>query len=215
MAGKYTPLEQYLKSLPPEQYDVTMSFEQIERIINDKLPASAYKYQAWWANEKNPHQPEKQAITNSGWKVDTLNLREKWVKFRRDNQVKEKEMGMVENHYRGTKEYALVYAELIAAAKYRGTVTYQEIAQILGLPLRGNYMQKEVGWLLGEISDDEVANGRPMLSAIAVGVSCNPGAGFFTLAKELGKLKDDDEQGFWESERQAVYETWKVELKKS
>ena len=81
MAGKYTPLEQHLKAFPSKQQDVTMSFEQIERIINDKLPASAYKYQAWWSYEKNPHQPEKQAIANAGWKVDTVNLRETWVRF--------------------------------------------------------------------------------------------------------------------------------------
>jgi hypothetical protein len=83
MAGKYTPLEQHLKALPPDQHDVTMTFAQIERIINYKLPMSAYKYQAWWANEKNPHQPEKQAIANAGWRVDSLKLSQKWVRFRR------------------------------------------------------------------------------------------------------------------------------------
>jgi hypothetical protein len=124
-------------------------------------------------------------------------------------------MSVVENHYRGKKEYALVYSELIVAAKYRGTITYQEIAQIVGLPLQGNYMQKEIGQILGEISDDEVSNGRPMLSAIAVGVSGNPGQGFFNLARELGRLRDDDEQRFWEAERKAVYDTWKIELKKT
>jgi hypothetical protein len=123
-------------------------------------------------------------------------------------------MSTVEKPYRGTKEFALVHAELITAAKFRGTVTYQEIAQLVGLPLVGNYMQKEVGRLLGEISMEEVANGRPMLSAAAVGVSGNPGAGFFNLARELGKLGDDNEEGFWEAELKAVYETWKVELRK-
>ena len=74
MAGKYIPLEQHLKTLPNETMDVTMSFEQIERIINDKLPASAYKYQAWWSYEKTPHQPEKQAIANADWKVQILSI---------------------------------------------------------------------------------------------------------------------------------------------
>jgi hypothetical protein len=58
-----------------------LSFEQIERILNDKLPPSAYQYKEWWANEKNPHQPEKIAILNAGWQVDTLNLEKKWVRF--------------------------------------------------------------------------------------------------------------------------------------
>ena len=30
MAGKYTPLERYLRSLPENQRDVTLSFDQIE-----------------------------------------------------------------------------------------------------------------------------------------------------------------------------------------
>jgi hypothetical protein len=123
-------------------------------------------------------------------------------------------MSKVKGKYRGTKEYTRVYAELMIAAKYRGSVTYQEIAQMIGLPLKGSHMGKEIGWILGEISDDEVANGRPMLSAIAVNVGGNPGPGFFTLARELGKLTHDDEPGFWEAECQAVYETWKIELRK-
>ena len=40
MAGKYTPLENYLRDLPDSQREVTLSFEQIERILNDKLPPS-------------------------------------------------------------------------------------------------------------------------------------------------------------------------------
>ena len=48
MPGKYTPLEQYLRDLPETQKEVTLTFQQVERIINDKLPVSAYEYQAWW-----------------------------------------------------------------------------------------------------------------------------------------------------------------------
>jgi hypothetical protein len=81
VASKYSPLETYLRELPSAQVEVTMSFVQIERIINDTLPPSAYQYQAWWANEKDPHQPEKQAILNAGWRVDTINLKEKWIRF--------------------------------------------------------------------------------------------------------------------------------------
>ena len=117
--------------------------------------------------------------------------------------------------YRGTKEYYIVFNELINAARYRGTVTYQEIAKIMGLPMKGNYMGSQIGWVLGEISEDEVHNDRPMLSAIAVGVNGKPGEGFFAWAKKLYALEDDpdfDEGAFWEAECAKVYETWKVEL---
>lgn len=122
-------------------------------------------------------------------------------------------MSATEGKYRGTKEYALIYCELITAAKYRGTVTYQEIAKIMGIPLSGNNMSRLVGQILGEISEDEVAKGRPMLSAIAVGVNGHPGPGFYSLARTLGRLSDQAEADFWEAERKAVYETWRVRLK--
>lgn len=125
-------------------------------------------------------------------------------------------MSVVSNKYRGTKEYHLIYSELITASRYRGTITYQEIAQIIGLPLKGNYMGAEIGHLLGEISEDELNAGRPMLSSIAVNVQGSLGAGFFNLARSLGKLAEESkeaENDFWEEESEAVYETWKVVLK--
>lgn len=74
MTGKYAPLENYLCDLPATQKEIALSFEQIERIINDKLPPSAYEYSAWWAYEKSPHQPEKVAIMNAGWKVESVDF---------------------------------------------------------------------------------------------------------------------------------------------
>jgi hypothetical protein len=83
MTGKYTPLEHYLRDLPIDQKEVTLSFGHIERILGDTLPPSAYRYQAWWANEKNPHQPEKIAIANAGWTVDSISLKDKWIRLLR------------------------------------------------------------------------------------------------------------------------------------
>jgi hypothetical protein len=54
--------------------------------------------------------------------------------------------------YRGTKEYFLILAELIQTARYRGTVTYQELADLVGLPLVGAFMGNELGGYLGTIS---------------------------------------------------------------
>lgn len=119
----------------------------------------------------------------------------------------------VKPKYRGTVEYALVYSELITAARYRGTVTYQEIAKLIGLPLTGNYMGSELGKILGEISEDEVSHGRPMLSVIAVDVKGFPHKGFYTWAKELGRQTDQTDEQFLADEEKAVYETWKVKLK--
>ena len=74
MAGKYTPLENYLRELPAGQRDVTLGFEQIERILNDKLPSSAHEYQAWWANEKEGNHVNARAWANAGWKNADWNV---------------------------------------------------------------------------------------------------------------------------------------------
>src|SRR5690606_16340339 len=109
----------------------------------------------------------------------------------------------------GSTTYFVVYAELIQAARYRGLTTYQKIAQLMGLPLSGSHMGRQVGQVLDEISKDEVQHGRPMLSAVAVGVSGRPGPGFAALARRLGRLADNaDERVFWEQECRRVYDTW-------
>lgn len=121
---------------------------------------------------------------------------------------------MKPDEYRKSKIYPIVFSELINAAKYRGYVTYQEVAKLVGLPLTGNYMGNELGTLLGAISEDEVKRGRPMLSAIVVDKNEKIGPGFFPWAKQLGRMKEgEDEEEFLERERKAVYDQWKVILK--
>jgi hypothetical protein len=126
-------------------------------------------------------------------------------------------MSIVPDKYRGSKEYHLVYSELVQAAQYRGITTYQAIAQLMGLPLTGNYMASETGRVLGEISEDELNQGRPLLSTLAVGASGLPGQGFFRLAEGLGKLPvdatEEEKQLFWERERDGLYETWQREFR--
>lgn len=122
-------------------------------------------------------------------------------------------MSSVKDRYRGTPKYFHVMAELVRAAQYRGVTTYQDLAVIMGLPQRGSFMGAETGHVLGEISEDEVRAGRPMLSAVAVGVNGKAGSGFYALARDLGLLAaDQDELSFWESQREAVYVAWKRPL---
>jgi alkylated DNA nucleotide flippase Atl1 len=123
-------------------------------------------------------------------------------------------MTAVGEKYRGTKEYSLVLCELIAAARYRGTVSYMKIARLLGIPQPGHNMARQVGQVLGEISEDEHMHKRPMLSAVAVGTSGEPGEGFYVLARRLERLQassQDDSYKFWLKEREAVYEEWAEE----
>lgn len=122
-------------------------------------------------------------------------------------------MTIVKDRYRGSTQYVHVLAELVRAAQYRGVTTYQDLAVIMGLPLRGSHMGAEIGHVLREVCEDEVRAGRPMLSSVAVGVSSKPGPGFFELARDLGRLAPgDDESAFWEREREAAYQAWRRPL---
>ena len=83
----------------------------------------------------------------------------------------------------------------------------------MGLPQSGSHMGKQVGLILGEISEDEVRAGRPMLSSVAVGVNGKPGPGFFGLARDLGRLdQNKDESAFWKEELLAAYSAWRRPL---
>ena len=112
----------------------------------------------------------------------------------------------------GTREFFEVYCKLIHTAKARTTTHYEDIAQIMGLPLSGNYMAREVGEMLGIISTVEHFLGRPMLSVVVVRQDTGePGNGFFELAENLGKFNPNSEgkSSFKEQELQNVYETWR------
>jgi hypothetical protein len=81
MAGKYTPLENYLRDLPESQREVSLGFQQIERILNDKLPSSAYEDQRWWDKETEGNHVNARAWSNAGWKIESLDVNKKRVKL--------------------------------------------------------------------------------------------------------------------------------------
>ncbi len=120
-------------------------------------------------------------------------------------------MTTIASKYRGTKKFLLVYMKLISTAQHRDVVYYAQIAKILGIEQPGHHMARELGQILGKISEDEHQSGRPMLSAVAVATSGSPGEGFFTLAARLGKYSGaskSEEKVFRTSERDRVYDIW-------
>ncbi len=81
MAGKYTPLEKYLSDLPKSTREITLAFEQIEKILAFKLPSSAYEDRRWWDHETEGNHVSKRAWANAGWKIESLDVNAKWVKL--------------------------------------------------------------------------------------------------------------------------------------
>ena len=81
MASKYSSLENFLRDLPATQREVTLRFEEIERILNSKLPSSAYEDRRWWDHETEGSHVNRRAWSTAGWKVQGLHVDKRWVKF--------------------------------------------------------------------------------------------------------------------------------------
>jgi hypothetical protein len=89
----------------------------------------------------------------------------------------------------------------------RGPITYGELAsKIKSISLEPH--QYAMFAILGEMSGDEDAMGRGMLSAYVVTAETGiPGAGFFELAEKLGR-RVDDRLAFWVEEIRRVDAAW-------
>jgi len=85
--GKYTPLAVYLQEIPLGQGRVALSFAEVEKIIGNELPPSAYKYRAWWANERIGTHVWAHAWLKAGWRVDSVDLGSQRVSFVRHGQM--------------------------------------------------------------------------------------------------------------------------------
>lgn len=79
--GKYEPLTRYLESLPTDNWDA--GFEQIEHVLGFALPASAVKWNAWWANENNGTHSHARGWQDAGWATRDVDLVRKRVRFER------------------------------------------------------------------------------------------------------------------------------------
>jgi hypothetical protein len=81
--GRYEALQRHLDGLHLESW--TGRLTEIERILGFSLPASARKYQAWWAND--PHHSHASAWLDIGWRTEGLDFGSQRITFRRSMAV--------------------------------------------------------------------------------------------------------------------------------
>ena len=83
---RYGPLGIYLRNLPVSQNEVTLSFDQIEDIIDADLPASARDhYHQWWSNQSRGSRALHWHA--AGFKVDGVDIDREQVTFARREAV--------------------------------------------------------------------------------------------------------------------------------
>lgn len=93
-------------------------------------------------------------------------------------------------------------------------ITYTDLANELGWRINGQLVagnDPRLWSLLCDISEEEDAGGRGMLSVIVVerGGKMMPGDYFFTFAKEKLKHRFKDRTTFWIKEYERVLDFWK------
>ncbi|MDC9825606.1 hypothetical protein PRN20_17875 [Devosia sp. ZB163] len=77
---KYEPLRSHLQR--QQGSAVTLSFVEIEAILEAPLPPSARKHQAWWSANV-AHRSQDHAWIDAGWTVDKADQERGLVTFRR------------------------------------------------------------------------------------------------------------------------------------
>ena len=81
--SKYDPLTIFLKAQAAK--NLPMSFSEVEKVLGTKLPSSALKYQAWWANEATGSHVQSRAWLRAGFQTANVNLTARKVVFARNS----------------------------------------------------------------------------------------------------------------------------------
>lgn len=66
----------------------SVSFVELERLIGVKLPASAFKYPAWWSNNPSNNSMTKIWL-KAGWRTEQVDIENQTVVFRRAETARE------------------------------------------------------------------------------------------------------------------------------
>lgn len=79
--SRYQPLADFLAGYKGESWET--NFAAIERTLGRPLPPSAYRYQAWWANQSGAGHSQTHGWCSVGWRTASLDLGRRTVRFER------------------------------------------------------------------------------------------------------------------------------------
>jgi hypothetical protein len=82
--SRYQPLADFLACQKSNEW--TATFSDIEEQLGFRLPESAYKYPAWWANQVGSGHSQTRGWRSVGWRTTALDLERRRVRFERERQ---------------------------------------------------------------------------------------------------------------------------------
>ena len=82
--SKYAPLFNYLQRTPEDK--ITLSFAEIEALLEAPLPPTARAQRGWWSN-RSSGSPQAASWMAAGYHTEDINLEEERVTFRRPPHI--------------------------------------------------------------------------------------------------------------------------------
>ena len=113
--SKYAPLTGYLSSSGLDY--IPMKFAEVEEVIGDKLPRSAFKYRPWWSNNPSNH-VNAYSWLSAGYKTTDVDMAKCKLAFRK---APASELPVGRNNRTSKDEGASPFSRIFGALK--GTVT--------------------------------------------------------------------------------------------
>jgi len=119
--SKYRPLLEHLCG--SNQHEVTLTFTQIEALMNEALPESARSKRAWWSN-RTKGALQASAWMEAGYRVEDVDLDRQQVTFRKST---------INYQVQRVGDTVLWNSQLIKALRLHMGLTQAEFAQRLGV----------------------------------------------------------------------------------
>ena len=111
-------------------------------------------------------------------------------------------------------EHEVILSKLQEVAAAGKTVYYSDLGDLIGLDMSQLKDRNRLSDILGDVNVAEHAEGRPMISAVAVlKADMRPGVGFFNIAHDplglySGSKDQAEQEEFWVHELKRVYHHW-------
>jgi hypothetical protein len=122
--SKYEPLTHFLSS--SKRTVVELTFREIERIIDARLPASAVKHRAFWSNNGAGH-AHAQAWLEAGYESENVDIDKGRIVFRRakEDSAAPSNMTPAQRKRLGQERFAAIYGSM------KGTIHIPEGVDIM------------------------------------------------------------------------------------
>lgn len=127
----YQPLADFLAAREDDRWEA--SFIDIMKVLNRSLPNSAYKHQAWWANQDGDDRSQARAWRAVGWRTTRLDLERRRVTFERDRATPSRPAELAALFEQAARLSGISDEEALTAEAMRALIAREAMAALAGL----------------------------------------------------------------------------------